>query len=318
MMSFKVMNTTKKFIFILLVAICQSIAFSEEDQIIEGLSVSVFRPALSTDKPKSSLLIVLHGCSQKAAELAKEGNFKQISEDKNTVIALPSVPNGGVYMGCWDYYGMSHERSKGHVSQVIKLAEAMIADAHNRIDESKVYIAGLSSGGGMSMLAGCLAPDIFKGVGLNAAPVVGSTAMQISRAPFNTKEAMANCLKLAGTQADELKKQKAGIIYGDNDFIVGKNHNTLNASVLSEIYGANDKTALDLNKLPGTHKEGTGELYSDREGVKRLFIIENKGLGHNWPVGNGTGRGNFINKNSLDFTTILLSLFDDSFPELSL
>jgi poly(3-hydroxybutyrate) depolymerase len=48
------------------------------------------------------------------------------------------------------------------------------------IDPSQTYNTGLSSGGGQAMVMGCLAPEIFAGMGINAAPTIGTGSHKIN------------------------------------------------------------------------------------------------------------------------------------------
>lgn len=274
---------------------------------------------------KRSLMINLHGCSQKAEDLMKDGNWVSTADEYDMVVAIPRVPNGGVIAGCWDYYGGEHTRANKHNGAVLTLVSELLKRTDLNIDPRQVYVSGLSSGGGESMILGCLAPEIFAGIGLNAAPSTGTTSTEISRPKTSVAKMRDTCLKLSGTKTNELKTQLASIIYGNNDFIVSPQHNLNNADILKDFYFASTKTTFSLDSFEGTNKLGTGTLYSDANGP-RISVIMNQNLGHNWPAGQGGNGGNFINKKSINYPRYLAEFFsknnrraiDPFLPELFL
>ncbi|MGR5503972.1 PHB depolymerase family esterase, partial [Vibrio sp. DNB22_10_4] len=75
----------------------------------------------------------------------------------------------------WDYANTSPSRTSGHVGVLLDLVNRFVTNAQYAIDPNQVYVAGLSSGGGMTMVLGCIAPDIFAGIGINAGPPPGTT-----------------------------------------------------------------------------------------------------------------------------------------------
>src|SRR5471032_1164093 len=71
----------------------------------------------------------------------------------------------------------------GHDAILLDLVSRFVNDPQYAIDPKQVYVTGLSSGGGETMVLGCLAPDIFAGVGINAGPPPGTTTLQIGAVP---------------------------------------------------------------------------------------------------------------------------------------
>lgn len=173
----------------------------------------------------------------------------------------------------------------------------------NTLRKSSLWFS--SSGGGLAHLISCLAPEVFAGVGLNAAPAVGSTAGQISRVALTSDEIKANCLKLAGDKRQYLQGQTASLIFGDNDYIVDPEYGRRIGKALSEIYQADSEAAIEVDKLPGAHSLGTGIVYN-RQNKSVVSVIENTGLGHNWPAGQGGISSSFVNKQSINYPFYLL------------
>lgn len=279
---------------------------------ISGVEVHYYLPKLSTSliskNPKKALMVNLHGCAQKAEDLKKDGNWENTADEFNMIVAIPKVPNGGVYSGCWDYYGADHTRSNRNNEAIIKLVQTFLAKKDFGIDPNQVYVSGLSSGGGESMVLGCLAPDIFAGIGLNAAPSTGSLVNEISYPRTSFETFLETCKKLGTGYEAFFKTQLTSIIYGNNDFAVSTVFNIHNSEIMRTIYGANNKTYFDTKKLEGASSDGAGTMWSDGSGP-RVSLILNNGLGHNWPAGQDGNNGTFINKRSLNYPNYLATFF---------
>ena len=265
------------------------------------LYVPPTEPALAG---KRALMVSLHGCSQRPEAIRDDGNWPLTADDYGMVVAVPGAPDGGVLFGCWDYYGSNHTRTNRHNDNLLGLVSALLAKPELNIDPNQVYIAGLSSGASQAMVMGCLAPDVFAGVGLNAGPTVGTGSGDIGRVATTASRARALCERLAGGNQSWFSTQMTSIIYGDNDFTVAPAYNRLNADVMAAIYGASGPTTFSTDTLPGANTRGRGWLWSDGA-RERVMLIENTGLGHNWPAGGGGTQGVFVVQNSVNYPAAL-------------
>jgi len=274
---------------------------------INGLQTYFYVPKAAGANQRA-LMINLHGCAQKAEDLKKDGNWETTADEFNMVVALPKVPNGGVYSGCWDYYGADHTRTNRNNGPVLDLVKDLLSRADLNIDPGQVYVSGLSSGGGESMVLGCLAPDVFAGMGLNAGPSTGTSANEISFPKTSLDIMLSTCKNLAGSNNEHFKTQLTSIIYGNNDYIVNTAFDKNNAEIMSTVYNAKEKSSFDTKKLPGSSTDGTGTMFSDTKGP-RISLVMNTNLGHNWPAGQGGNSGNFINKKSINYPAYLAKFF---------
>jgi poly(3-hydroxybutyrate) depolymerase len=99
----------------------------------------------------------------------------------------------------------------------------------------------------------------------------------------------------------------ASVIYGSNDTTVAPGYNVLNAAILAEIYGAGSTSQFSLSGLAGNNTAGSGTLYSDTEGP-RVSLVQNTGMGHNWPAGGGPG-GSYVTTNSINYPAYITEFF---------
>ncbi len=285
-------------------------------QTIAGMTVEVYTPATTSPAGDGrALMITMHGCSQTAGVLASNGNFEAAAEAFGVVMAVPAVPGGGVVAGCWDYYGAVHSRTSGHNGPVLELAQTLRDDASYDIDADQVYVVGFSSGGGQALVLGCLAPDVFAGVGVAAGPSLGTSISQIAQVSTTAPQAATLCRQFAGPQESALATQ-LGVTFSDStDFTVAQGYNAVNAemfaSVMSDGIGAMQADTVDQSTLPGMTPQGGGTVYRDGMGPRVAALDSTAGVGHNWPAGHGQAGGllTFVSGQGLDYPSYLAEFF---------
>lgn len=117
--------------------------------------------------PENAPLVVsLHGCKQNAAIYAQNG-WLDLAEQWNFYLLFPEQNwwNNPNYCWNWFYFG-DNRRGAGEAQSIRNMIAQMVAD-HN-IDESRIFVEGLSAGGYMTANLLAAYPDIFAAGGINA------------------------------------------------------------------------------------------------------------------------------------------------------
>jgi len=288
---------------------------------ISNMDIQLYVPDTPPVKSgKRALMLSLHGCLQKNTDFKTLGNWDATADTYGMVVALPLVPNGGKILGCWDYFDPNHTRTSRDDAALLDLVRQLTGNTSLNIDPNQVYITGLSSGGGETMVMGCLAPDVFAGIGIVEGPTIGTNSDQINPGgnplnkalPTNLNQATNLCRKFAGNQQDKFSTQVTSVIYGSNDQTVDQRYNVLNAGVMASIYSAGKRTTFPINNLPGVNPSGTGDLWSDDKGP-RVSLIKSDGMGHAWPAGSGMGpEEHYIAKRGVNYPAYVTSFFFDN------
>lgn len=284
-----------------------------ETSTLGGMSTHVYTPAsggvVGTGR---GLLVVLHGCTQGNDPLKTYGNFETAAEDYGLVVAIPLVPGGGVYAGCWDYYGAVQTRDTKHNDNVLDLVTALLADSGKQIDPNQVYIVGFSSGGGQALVLGCLAPDVFAGIGVAAGPAIGTSVTEFGSVNTTAQAETDLCASFAGSHTGDFDTQILSVLTGTSDFTVAQGYAPLNADAFETLYGGSfTESSLDVSALDGVNPSGTGSLFSDGSGP-RISLISATGHGHAWPAGSGDsgGESSFVAGQNLAYASYLGQFFN--------
>jgi poly(3-hydroxybutyrate) depolymerase len=287
-----------------------------ETKSIAGMDSRVYTPASASKIGEGhGLLVVLHGCSQTADQLQQYGNFEPAADEFGWVVAIPNVPGGGVYAGCWDYYGPDHTRTTRHDGPLIDLTETMRDDPAYDIDPAQIYISGVSSGGGQAAVSGCLAPELFAGIGIVAGPAVGTTINDIATVASTGSQAAEVCRQLAGSNSAQLASQLAIAFTDSSDYVVAQGYAEVHAEMYGELiagdFASMTESMLDVASLPGASPSGVGSVYSDGVG-DRVMWLKTDGNGHAWPAGSGESGGgalSFVSGTGVNFSYLMAEFF---------
>lgn len=262
---------------------------------------------------KRALVIVLHGCAQTAAgdviDAATDGgfNWKRAAEQYGAVIVAPNA-TGNVYGShCWDYTSASHTRTSGHDGVLLDVVNRFVNNTQFAIDPQQVYVTGLSSGGGQTMVLGCLAPDVFAGVGINAGPPPGTSTTQIGTVPsgYTASTAANKCRTLAGSYSAGFTTQIASVIWGTNDYTVAQAYGPMDAAAMRLVYGGTFTKGAAVAVAPG----GSNLAHTDASGRMRTSEMTVTGQGHAWPAGAGGQAGNYVDASKVNYPAFVMDFW---------
>lgn len=247
-----------------------------------------------------SLLIVLHGCIQTASDFLT-ANLDEVSEKYGMIIALPDAeyPTG---LGCWDFYETKQSRTKGDYNNLLALTNDLLQRQNLSIDKDQVYIAGLSSGGVFTMAMGCLAPDVFAGMAIYAAPS-GGVIKKVSpmEVEGDKHSAAESCLEFAGNYKGSFTTQITAVAHGTDDSIVNEEYTSINADAMAIVYGLSANTESNKKSTGG----GATETLYDGNRVSKMIL---KDVAHAW-AGGESASGAFIDSSNLNFGMYIADYF---------
>lgn len=109
---------------------------------------------------KRPLLVAIHGCTQTAADFAGLARIAKLADANRILALLPSQTSAANASLCWNWFLPANQaRGDGEASIIIAMIDAV--KARYKIDATRVYVAGVSSGGyTTSILLSCYS-DVF-------------------------------------------------------------------------------------------------------------------------------------------------------------
>lgn len=316
-------------------------AWNTSQQNIAGMGTWIYTPP-DTGEPRS-MMLVLHGCAQSNTELKDHGNLEAAAIQHNAVIVVPyrlSVWTGNTPQNCWAYDGGDASQTSQHSDALINLTQQLVNDSALNIHQDRVYVTGLSSGGAMSLILGCKAPDLFAGVGAVAGPTVGSSQMMALQTPIigpSINTGVSKCTNLAGNKFSSFDSQVTHITWGDMDkdadhpgpaygligpnppgqiALVSANYSRANVQVMQQIYSSSQFSGpLLVNSYGGNGADQFNSI-DEVSGNTKVTYLAIDNVGHAWPAGHparevGQG-GIWMAQHDMDYPLYILDWFESN------
>ena len=125
-----------------------------------------YAPTMPSTEP-APLLLMLHGCTQSAADFARGTRMHLHAAQEGYVVVYPLQSRRDNPNGCWHWFRPGdQQRAAGEPAVLAGLMAEMRARFNG--DARRVYVAGLSAGGAMAATLAQAYPDVFGGVGVHS------------------------------------------------------------------------------------------------------------------------------------------------------
>ncbi|MEO6444120.1 MAG: PHB depolymerase family esterase [Gemmatimonadaceae bacterium] len=135
-------------------------------QFTYGGLTRAFRVSVPTTFQSSdhrSLVVLLHGCTQDADDVARGTRIDVRAAEMGVAVLMPEQPATAHPQRCWNWYDPKHmQRDSGEAALIGELAR-VTADSLG-VDPRRVSIVGLSAGAAMAVNVAALFPDRFAAV----------------------------------------------------------------------------------------------------------------------------------------------------------
>lgn len=134
------------------------------------------------------MVLLLHGCQQRPVDFAEDSGFVAAADAERFLIVAPRQDGHHQLQRCWRWYESGHQgRGRGEPAMLAGLiAEVTAEEELWRADRRRVYAAGLSAGGAMSLIMATTYPDVIAAAGVHSA-----TAYRSATQGFSALGAMA-------------------------------------------------------------------------------------------------------------------------------
>lgn len=130
----------------------------------------VYTPKTSPVASPVPLIVMLHGCTQTAADFATGTSMNLLAEQYGFVVLYPQQTSISNYKHCWNWFlPANQQRGSGEPARIVSMIKNLRQQSTPwTIDPTRIYVAGLSSGGCMATILGATYPDLFAAIGVHS------------------------------------------------------------------------------------------------------------------------------------------------------
>jgi esterase, PHB depolymerase family len=131
---------------------------------------AVYVPQRLPRRGRFPVMVVLHGCTQSADDIAAGTRMNAMADRCGFVVVYPEQSEHDNPRKCWNWYLRDHQvRGSGEPAEIAGIvAQVLGSDTGARLDRNRVYVVGLSAGAAMAAIMGATYPDLFAGVGMHS------------------------------------------------------------------------------------------------------------------------------------------------------
>ncbi|HYD96625.1 MAG TPA: PHB depolymerase family esterase [Noviherbaspirillum sp.] len=240
------------------------------------------------------LVVMLHGCRQSAESFAAGTGMNALAEQEDFLVLYPNQHANPIQ--CWNWFDGATQDGAGEAAIITGMVREIMHQY--RVDAARIYVAGLSAGGGMtSVLVSCY-PGVFAAAAIHSG--VAYKAAYFANAELALRRVDASMpADIAGRRAYECAKgarlsMPVIVFHGAEDKRVVPGHA---AQVIRQFAQTNDyaddgkdndsvsaASAARRNVYPKGRRPYTVYSYGKGDRVLlQLFMI--RGMGHAWSGG---------------------------------
>ncbi len=228
---------------------------------------SLYRPAGLPDEQAAPLIIVLHGCRQRAIAFAQASGWVAAADSSRMRLLCPQQRPGASLYRCWNWFHPAAQGGRGELDVVLQALRVVCDQVACR----RVAVVGLSAGGGLAaLLAFHGAEHVDAVVAVAAPPLMGSAFVQ------DPRQLMRDGLSIRPSVAVMPRRRCAPllVLHGAADAVV----NPVCAEQLAE------QARSVLAREPGVLSSQTRDAGTDWriDGHLRLRLVLLPVLGHVW------------------------------------
>ncbi len=238
-----------------------------------------------------ALVVVLHGCTQRAAAYADGAGWIELADRFGFCLLLPEQRRSNNPNLCFNWFVPTDTtRGSGEVHSIRQMIDRTVTDWG--IDEARIFVTGLSAGGAMTSAMLATYPEAFAGgaiiAGLpfqSASDIPGAFRVM---AEGRTMEAIdwGNHVKAASAHAGPWPK--VSIWHGSADQTVHPRNATETVKQWSTLHETSRRP--DLEEKHANHIRRVWNGKDGTPAVEEFVVLE---MGHGTPLATGPGDEHF-------------------------
>jgi poly(hydroxyalkanoate) depolymerase family esterase len=124
-------------------------------------------PAEYNEKSPAPLVMMLHGCLLTPDSFAAITQMNALADKNKFLVVYPEQPATANPALCWNWFDPANQvRGSGEAAILASIVQQV--ESSYRVDQKRVYVAGISAGGAMTVIMGATYPDLFAAIAVHS------------------------------------------------------------------------------------------------------------------------------------------------------
>jgi len=255
-------------------------------------------PATLETGKASPLLVLLHGCTLDAEGMAEISGMNEVAEANQFLVVYPEQSFLANMLRCWNWFEAKHQSRDAGEPSIFAAIVAQVCSLHH-VDSDRIYVAGVSAGGAMAVVAGATYPDLFAGIAVcaggefkAATSVSGGLAVMKHGGPDPVQQGQAAFVAMRPGLARKMMRRMPVIVFHgtEDDRVSPVNAEQIilqwsNTNALLAAENGDNAFALSEEVTAGQVPDGHAyqkRVYTDQAGALLMESWMVQGLGHAW------------------------------------
>lgn len=261
-------------------------SFSQLTEVTDKLPVNPGKLNTYIHIPKNKwskglpLVVVLHGCSQKAKDIYTDAGWEKLSDSLGFIVLLPEQRIRNNSGRCFRWFIEENQQESG--KEIHSIEEAIYwCREQFETDTTRTYIYGVSAGAAMAVNCVFLHPELYNGAAILAGASFGvaSNYKETFNSVFKAK-LLPDSVLVQDTPEQVIKSlsfPKTIVFQGDNDKIVAPEHayNLVRQIQIARKLSVTEPGPLRTSNPKFPIRE---TAYTDSSGIIRMSLL----LVHDW------------------------------------
>lgn len=257
------------------------------------------------------IVVMLHGCTQSPDDFAAGTRMNALAEQRGFLVIYPGQAAKANGSRCWNWFRPEDQsRESGEPSLIAGITREVVSTY--RVDDRRIFVAGMSAGGAMAVILGATYPDLYAAVGAHSGlPYGAAHDMPFAFAAMHGGAARPGLFK--PSTATPATSPTSGwtptiVFHGDHDRTVDPRNGIAIVEQVTDI--ASDEQRLRGNVQTGTAPGGRKYSRTDYVDNANQPVVEHwivHGAGHAWS--GGSPNGSFTDATGPDASAEMIRFF---------
>ena len=275
----------------------------------------LFRPGNLPPAGQRTLIVVLHGCTQDADDIARGTRFNEAAARDGFVVLYPEQPVTANPLKCWNWYIPEQiGRDQGEASIIAELTAKIVKD--EGIAPARVFLTGVSAGGAMAANLVADYPELYSAVAIHSGLPAFAASSQaealgvMAKGPQNPDALGESAHATMGARA---RVVPVLLLQGVTDHLISILN--LRASARQWVVTNAKAAGTEIPEAVEVHPADqrlSGERFTLRDGTLIVESWRIDGVGHAWS--GGAPDATYTDPKGPDATALILDFFGRYHP----